>query len=104
MLAPLTLDIHNLIIDGDNLTVINDVKSLWKIPWELKRLLKMLILTLVGSVIVGFFISLERLTRRRISWLTKVIRALCSYSLSLLIVVIFSLLSSFAKYVSLAPN
>ena len=91
MLAPLTLDIHNLIIDGDNLTVINDVKSLWKIPWELKRLLKMLILTLVGSVIVGFFISLERLTRRRISWLTKVIRALCSCSLSLLIVVIFSL-------------
>lgn len=30
--GPLMLDIRNLIIEGDNLSVINAVKSIWKIP------------------------------------------------------------------------
>ena len=32
--------IHNLIIEGDNLIVINSLKRLWKVPWEIHSIIE----------------------------------------------------------------
>ena len=37
--AVVSLNIPNLIIEGDNLAVINSVRDFWKIPWEIKNII-----------------------------------------------------------------
>ncbi|XP_010676027.1 uncharacterized protein LOC104891937 [Beta vulgaris subsp. vulgaris] len=38
ILAALSFNISNLIIEGDNLAVINAIRKIWKIPWEINNI------------------------------------------------------------------
>lgn len=38
LVATLSLNISNIVIDGDNLALINVVRKVWKVPWEIRNI------------------------------------------------------------------
>lgn len=39
IIAALSLNISKLVVEGNNLTVINFVCNIWKVPWEIKNII-----------------------------------------------------------------